>query len=289
MYLSVRPTATGSSFLSAHNYGTGNVLFQIASAYGIAKDTGRILNYYELREYTNKIRLLFGSKSGETLYRKCSASTKKLLVTAFVTEVGGEKMYDKTIYTRCEVRAGIVVCILNSYLESPLYFNRFRKEILDLFSPDENSQHTIRTLYPELDRVECVSLHIRAAPDANVKCSMNYYKKAIDKIASIAKGEVFYLIFSDIPTDIGELGLDNYRYVVGNPNYIDLWTMARCKYNITTYSTFSWWGAYLNDHPERVVMYPRSALKYIQSRNGQSEEDIHMNYFLCATQIDDTQ
>jgi hypothetical protein len=118
---------------------------------------------------------------------------------------------------------------------------------------------------------------------------MNYYKKAIDKIASIAKGEVFYLVFSDIPTNISELGLVNYRYVVGNPDYIDLWTMARCKYNITTYSTFSWWGAYLNNHPDRVAMYPRSALQYIQSRNGQSEEEIHTNYFLCATQIDDTQ
>jgi hypothetical protein len=286
MYLSIRPTATASDFLSAHNYGTGNVLFQIASAYGIAKDTNRRIDYSHILIYTEKVRLLFGSKSGETLYRNCNARSGMLLPNS-IREKSYEKTQDKTIYARVLENPNSVV-LSDSYFESPLYFNHFRREIVDLFSPDESSQHAIRTLYPELDRVECVSVHIRAAPDANVRCSMNYHKKAIDKIKSIAKGDVFYLVFSDIPTDISELGLDNYRYVVGNPDYIDLWTMARCKYNIMTYSTFSWWGAYLNNHPERVVMYPRSALLYIQSQNGQSEEEIHTNYFLSATQIDDT-
>jgi hypothetical protein len=40
------------------------------------------------------------------------------------------------------------------------------------------------------------------------------------------------------------------------PDYQQLLMISCCNHNIMSNSTFSWWGAYMNENPNKLVMYP---------------------------------
>ncbi len=124
-------------------------------------------------------------------------------------------------------------------------------------------------LAEEIEKANSVSIHIRRGDfvESNkVKGLMavvgsDYYAKAIAHIKKNVSRPHFFIFSNDI-----EWCKQNFRvdapttYVepqdAGPHGAFDLELMSRCKHNIIANSTFSWWGAWLNINPGKIVVAP---------------------------------
>lgn len=162
----------------------------------------------------------------------------------------------------------------NSYLvgwwQNERYFASIRKTLLDEFRP-----RTPLTRYSQqiLEQIETapvsVAVHVRrgdyiANKNANKfhgLAPIEYYNSA-DKYFSKKFKPVLYVVFSD---DIAwckkNLKFSGQTIFVepqkGRQDCEDIMIMSACNHNVIANSSFSWWGAWLNDNPKKIVIAPR--------------------------------
>jgi hypothetical protein len=103
---------------------------------------------------------------------------------------------------------------------------------------------------------EYISIHVRRGDYLHQQyhhpiCSAEYYSQAIDLINE----NIPIVIFSD---DINwcKENIKADFYIENNKNYEDLYLMTKAKHNIIANSSFSWWGAWLNKNPDKIVVAP---------------------------------
>ena len=89
---------------------------------------------------------------------------------------------------------------------------------------------------------------------------MEYYQKAIKYINDNIEDPYFFIFSDDINWCKENLILNNALYVEANlkSNFeCDMILMSKCKHNIIANSTFSWWGAWLNQNLNKNVIAPK--------------------------------
>ena len=90
-------------------------------------------------------------------------------------------------------------------------------------------------------------------------CTPEYYEKAIAYIATKISSIQFY-VFTDDPEWVNaNFEIENAIYVqhnTGSDSWQDMYLMSQCKHNIIANSSFSWWGAWLNSNPSKIVIAP---------------------------------
>lgn len=129
----------------------------------------------------------------------------------------------------------------------------------------------------KINETESISLHVRRGDYvSNLKassehgvCSIDYYKKAIEHIKSKIKDKknICFFLFSDDPIWVKDnMTFINDEIVVIDFNneeksHEDMRLMSACKHNIIANSSFSWWGAWLNNNQEKIVVAPEKWFK----------------------------
>ena len=90
---------------------------------------------------------------------------------------------------------------------------------------------------------------------------MSYYEKAVDYISKNIGNDIKVFAFSDDPDWVYKnLNLPfQIKFIDNNSSensYEDLRLMLNCDHNIIANSSFSWWGAWLNLNPNKIVISP---------------------------------
>ena len=70
---------------------------------------------------------------------------------------------------------------------------------------------------------------------------------------------VFYIFTNDIPWAEQHFQSESCCFIKGNTDkesFRDMQLMSLCKHNIIANSTFSWWGAWLNQNRGQIVVAP---------------------------------
>ncbi len=148
--------------------------------------------------------------------------------------------------------------ILNGHFQSYKYFDQYESEIRELLKPDKSTITYIKDKYGDILNKKTTSIHVRRGdylklPDHYINLSLDYYQNALKYINN--PGSI--LIFSDdISWCKDNFKGDKYIFIEDEKDYIDLYLMSLCDNNIIANSTFSWWGAWLNANPNKIVISP---------------------------------
>lgn len=158
---------------------------------------------------------------------------------------------------------------LIGYWQTERYFRPFRQDIIKAFAfPPFETGSQNEALSEELKQKCSVAVHIRRGDYLKINntsgiCTIAYYQKAIARIKEFITSDVFVIFSDDIDwcmeqfgTIIGDADIRFVNWNKGKESYRDMQLMSLCKHNIIANSSFSWWGAWLNQNPNKIVIAP---------------------------------
>lgn len=165
------------------------------------------------------------------------------------------------------------------YWQNEKNFCHIREEVLKAYTFSSFEDEKNKALEKDLQHEISVSCHVRRGdylkqPEMCV-CTPSYYTRAISEMNDRVN-PTMYVVFSDdiawCRENIIELiGKDKKVVFVdwnkGVDSYKDMQLMTLCNHNIIANSSFSWWGAWLNNHYDSVVVAPKKWMNIDSIKN----------------------
>lgn len=154
--------------------------------------------------------------------------------------------------------------LISGYWQDIRYFETVQDEVRRAFTFRNIDERNL-CIGEEMDKINSVSLHIRRGdylkyPQYQV-CTPSYYKKAITIIKEKVENPIFYVFSDDLNWSNQFMSGQGVNYKIvslnrGRDSYKDMYLMTRCRHNIIANSSFSWWGAWLNNNVDKIVISP---------------------------------
>jgi len=160
-------------------------------------------------------------------------------------------------------------CYLCGYWQSEKYFAAAAATLRADFRFRQRPGAHDSAILERIAATNAVSVHLRRgdfAADATVKakhglCPPDYYHAASRYVAERVAQPHFFVFSDDI-----DWAKDNFQLEFpcsfidhnrGADSSNDMRLMSACRHHICANSSFSWWGAWLNPKPDKIVIAPR--------------------------------
>lgn len=167
--------------------------------------------------------------------------------------------------------------VLHGYFQSYKYFERQTQYICNLLDISAKQKKIMIDAQP-FDFERTVSCHFRLGDYKKLAhvypiLSESYYLNALQYICTLERTlklkEITQVLYFCEENDIFEIETSVIPFLQENfpklafikcPTRLQDWEemllMSCCTHNIIANSSFSWWGAYLNENREKIVCYP---------------------------------
>ncbi len=266
----------------------GNQLFQYAFAYHLSKkfstsfyldqkiEPCSLPKYFEVTTGTFAFldKHLFSIKGYKNFFSYYLRTYfYKLMASLFF---GKKNLYSFSFNARIsdvnqQLRNGV---LLEGYFQSALFFEPDNEEIRQKLSLKEeirlDYQKKIKQLAPNGEKI--VAVHIRRtdyqhlailnAGHENLALPPSYYHQLIAKISEAHQNPYFLFVGDDIAFMEKEFGYVSNKHISRDNEITDLQHLMHADICVLSNSTFSWWGAYLNKMPNKIVYCPRYFLGF---------------------------
>jgi hypothetical protein len=225
---------------------TGNIMFQVAHAYAKAL------------EFNRQFAVPYGESSTghleDSLFKKLPFNIRTSDETPETKTIWGKFQFEELL-----PHDNIPTAFAGWY-QSEKYFIKYKKAVIDLFSPPRSFLKKALEHYPFLNNEVVAAINVRRGdyltqPTRHPVISKEYILSAYEQLP---RHDKLLVISDDIPWCMENIKLPNLIFN-NNSNFWDgdaMWLLSLCDHFIISNSSFSWWGAYLSRTDDKVVIAP---------------------------------
>lgn len=158
---------------------------------------------------------------------------------------------------------------LKGYWQTEKYFYPCTSLLHEVFVFPSVTDEKNKQMVAMMQSTNSVSVHVRRGDyleqNRNWAMKKAYYEKALAEAKNKINDPMFFVFSDDIDWVKNNLDIQPCTYIDWNKkdnSYVDMQLMSNCKHNIIANSSFSWWGAWLNKYPSKIVFAPSQWLPF---------------------------
>ena len=261
--------------------GLGNQLFQIFTTIAYALKYSKpffFLNNHQLGDGSNGVIIRY------TYWETCLSNLKPFL--RGIDSIPQLMLIKEKEFNYGELPENLEKnygTLLVGYFQSPIYFDKYKEIICKLIKFDLKKIIVKQRSNINFENSYLISLHFRfgdykkysniypilkeqyySNSITHILSKLNYETDVKTKTKTKTKTILYFCENEDVKEaeDIIQklqLKFPIINFERANPlleDWEQMLLMSLCNHNIIANSTFSWWGAYLNDNPGKIVCYP---------------------------------